>query len=108
VRLLRNQIGARRHWLIVKLESPQKNRFAIGAEVGVARRGSEILWRRVQPDSSYLSASDVRVHFGLGDRPEIEAVLVRWPDGKKERFRNVKPDRIVTLRQGTGRSELMN
>lgn len=101
VRLLRNQIG-RGHWLIVKLESPQKNRFAIGAEVGVERRGAETLWRRVQADSSYLSASDMRVHFGLGDRSQIEGVLVRWPDGKKERFRNVKPDCIVTLRQGTG------
>ena len=102
VRLLRNQIGARRHWLIVKLESPQKNRFAIGGEIGVVRSGTEVLWRRVQADSSYLSASDVRVHFGLGDRPEIEAVLVRWPDGKRERFRNVKPDCIITLRQGMG------
>ncbi len=105
VRLLRNQTGASGHWLIVKLESPRVNRFAIGARVAVVRRGQDILWRRVHTDSSYLSASDVRVHFGLGDRPEIEAVLVVWPDGTKERFQNVKPDRIVTLRQGSGHSD---
>ncbi|HEY7303408.1 MAG TPA: CRTAC1 family protein [Bryobacteraceae bacterium] len=101
VRLLRNQVRARGHWLIVKLESPRTNGFAIGARVGVLRQGQDTLWRRVHTDSSYLSASDVRVHFGLGDRPEIEAVLVVWPDGAKERFENVKPDRIVTLRRGS-------
>jgi hypothetical protein len=54
------------------------------------------------PDSSYLSANDVRVHFGLGDKPEIEAVLVPWHDGSQERFDAIKPDRIVTLRHGAG------
>src|SRR5437667_2737041 len=59
VRLLRNQVGARRHWLIVKLESPKLNRFGIGARVAVVRRGQDTLWRRVHSDSSYLSANDV-------------------------------------------------
>ena len=104
VRLLRNQVGARRHWLIVKLDSPKLNRFAIGARVAVVRRGQDTLWRRVHSDSSYLSANDVRVHFGLGDKPEIEAVLVHWPDGAKERFEGVKSDRIVKLRQGAGKA----
>jgi len=102
VRLLRNQAGARGHWLIVKLEAPRTNRFGFGARVAVVRKGQDDLWRRVHTDSSYLSASDVRVHFGLGDRAEVEAVLVVWPNGTKERFTNVKADRIVTLRQGTG------
>jgi len=39
----------------------------------------------------------------LGDQPEIEAVQVSWPDGSKERFESVKCDRIVTLRQGSGK-----
>lgn len=104
VRLLRNQVGARRRWLIVKLESPKLNRFAIGARVAVVRRGQDTLWRRVHSDSSYLSANDVRVHFGLGDKPDLEAVLVHWPDGAKERFEGVKSDKIVKLRQGTGKA----
>jgi hypothetical protein len=109
VRLLRNESAhngpaARRHWLIVKLESPLTNRFAIGARVAVVRRGRETLRRRVHTDSSYLSASDVRVHFGLGDQPQLEAVLVTWPNHTEERFEGIKADRIVTLRQGTGRA----
>ena len=103
VRLLRNQAARRNHWLTVKLESPKTNRFAVGAMVGLVRRAEDTQWRRVNTDSSYLSASDMRAHFGLGDRAEIEAVLVHWPDGSKERFTAVRADRIVKLRQGTGK-----
>ena len=45
---------------------PQGNRFGFGAWIGVERAGRPTLWRRVRTDGSYLSASDVRVHFGLG------------------------------------------
>ncbi|PYT84988.1 MAG: hypothetical protein DMG40_00445, partial [Acidobacteria bacterium] len=93
----------RRRWLTVKLESEKVNRFAIGARVTVIRRGNDALVRRVHTDSSYLSANDVRVHFGLGDQPEIEAVQVSWPDGSQERFESVKCDRTATLRQGSGK-----
>ncbi len=102
VRLLRNQTGSRRHWLTVKLESPKTNRFGIGSRVAVIRRGQDILSRRVATDSSYLSAHDVRAHFGLGDQADIEAVVVYWADGSQERFAPIKADRIVTLRQGSG------
>jgi len=105
VRLFRNQAGKRYHWLTVKLESPKTNRFAIGAMVGVMRRGEPTLWRRVNTDSSYLSAGDVRAHFGLGDNSRIEAVLVRWPDGSKERFEGIQADRIVKLQRGAGKQQ---
>ena len=103
VRLFRNRAGTRNHWLIAKLESPDINRFAIGASVAVLRRGQETLRRFVRADSSYLSSNDVRVHFGLADKPEMEAILVRWPDGLTERFERVQSDRIVTLRRGSGK-----
>jgi len=57
----------------------------------------------VHTDSSYLSASDVRAHFGLGTRASVQGVLVDWPDGSKERWDTVQADKVVVLRQGTGR-----
>jgi len=105
VRLLHNQIGSRRHWLQVKLEGARTNRFGIGARVAVLRQGQKPLWRWAHTDSSYLSASDVRVHFGLGEKPQLDGVLVHWLDGLKEKWDNIQPDRIVKLRQGTGRRE---
>ena len=101
-RLLLNEAGSRHHWLLVRLEAAKGNRLAMAAEVGVFRQGENPMWRRAHTDGSYLSASDIRVHFGLGDKPEIEALVVRWPDGTKEKWGTVRADRIVTLRQGTG------
>ena len=105
VRLLHNQIGSRQHWLQVKLEGARTNRFGMGARVGVLRQDAKPLWRWAHTDSSYLSSSDIRVHFGLGEKREINGVVVHWPGGLKEKWDSIQPDRIVKLRQGTGRRE---
>jgi len=102
-RLLHNEVGSRQHWLQVRLEGAKSNRFGIGARVGAVADGQEPVWRRVHTDGSYESANDVRVHFGLGTKTDIRAVLVQWPDGSNESWNNIQPDRIVTLRQGSGR-----
>ncbi len=103
VRLLLNQAGSRSHWLQVRLETSQANRFALGARVGVSLPQGKTLWRRVHTDSSYLSAGDSRVHFGLGNHSQPVNVTVRWPDGKTELWDAVPIDTFTTLRQGTGR-----
>jgi hypothetical protein len=92
---------SRNHWLLVRLEAANGNRFGIGAKVEVRQHGRKLL-RRVHTDSSYLSASDVRVHFGLGGDASIEQLIVYWPNGEAETWSKVQADRIVTIRQGTG------
>ena len=104
VRLLINQASRQQHWLEVRLDQRPGNRFGIGGWVGVERTGRPTLWRRVRTDGSYLSASDVRAHFGLGAAAAVTAIVVQWPDGQRERFTDVGADRVVTLRRGTGRS----
>ena len=104
VRLLVNQASRPQHWLQVRLDQRPGNRFGIGGWVGVERTGRPTLWRRVRTDGSYLSASDVRAHFGLGAAAAVTAIVVQWPDGQRERFTDVGADRVVTLRRGTGRS----
>jgi hypothetical protein len=80
-------------------------RFGMGARVGIERAGQPTLWRRVKTDGSYLSASDIRVHVGLGAAADIASVIVQWPDGARERFKGVAADRMVTLRRGSGAPE---
>jgi hypothetical protein len=117
-RLLLNQGTAGSHWLQIDLEQPGPNRLAIGAYVGVERTGRSTslgtgpstslgtgpptLWRRVRTDGSYLSASSPRLHFGLGASPAVDAVVVQWPDGQRERWTKPGADRVVTLKRGTG------
>jgi hypothetical protein len=103
VRLLLNQAGGGNHWLQIRVQQPSGNLFGFGAWVGVERSGKPTLWRRVRTDGSYLSASDVRVHVGLGQSAAIAAVIVQWPDGLRERWSDVTGDRVVTLRRGTGK-----
>jgi len=102
VRLLLNQIGTRNHWLQVRVDDRGGNHFGFGAWIGVERAGRPTLWRRLRTDGSYLSASDVRVPFGLGSSPAIDAVVIQWPDGQQERWTDIRTDRLVTLRRGTG------
>ncbi len=102
-RLLLNQSHSlnRNHWLLVRLEGTYGNRFGIGARIEVRQRGRRLV-RRVHTDSSYLSANDVRVHFGLGEDALIEKLIVYWRNGDIEAWDRLQADRIVTLRQGTG------
>ena len=106
VRLLLNASDPRRHWLSARLQGVADNSFGLGARVGVARKGQAPRWRRAHTDGSYLSASDARVHFGLGKARDIAAVLVQWPSGVRERFTKIEADKQVTLRQGTGQAVL--
>ena len=103
VRLLLNQVGARNHWLMVRLEAVQGNRQGLGARVGVLRRGAKPLWRQVHTDGSYMSAGDAGAHFGLGTAAAIEGVVVQWPGGQSEVWSDVSVNSIVMLRQGMGR-----
>ena len=104
VRLLINQVGNRSHWLQVRASQDGGNRFVFGAWVGVERAGKPTLWRRVRTDGSYLAASDTRVHFGLGDSLAVDAVVIQWPDGTRERWTTIAADRLVSLRRGSGTS----
>ena len=85
------------HWLQVVVRGGPRNRFGFGARVGVERPGWPTLWRRVGTDGSYLSASDPRVHVGLGDWTGPADILVYWPDGRSHREHSAKIDRITVL-----------
>ncbi len=105
VRLLLNRSETRNHWLQVRLRHDSGERFGMGARIGIERAGQPTLWRRVKTDGSYLSASDIRVHVGLGASAHIDAVVVEWPEGVRERWKDVAADRLVTFRRGSGSSK---
>ena len=89
------------HWSTLKLVGTRSNRNAIGARVTLsAADGTQV--QEVRGGGSYFSQNDLRVHFGLGTASRIERVVVRWPDGADEQWKDVPIDRIVTLTEGTG------
>jgi enediyne biosynthesis protein E4 len=96
--LLRNDVTGGNHWLKVKLLGTRSNRSAIGARV-VARYGAKQQAQEVASQSSFFSANDLRLHFGLGAATSAD-LEVLWPSGLKQRFANIKADRIVTIEEG--------
>jgi hypothetical protein len=99
--LLRNDAPrGNTHWLKVKLIGVESNRGAVGARV-TARYGNRRQTQEVLSQSSFYSANDSRLHFGLG--PVESAVLeIRWPNGKVETLENVAADQLITVREGAG------
>ncbi len=101
-RLLINEAGQDSQWVGLRLVGTESNpRDMLGARAGVFRAGRPTLWRRVTTGGSFLSASDPRLIFGLGDAPTIERVVVEWPDGAKEQWQ-AEANRYTVLRQGSG------
>ena len=101
--LLVNLAKNQNHWLGVRLIGTQSNRDGIGARVTV--RGPSRSWvDEVRSGSSYNSSNDLRLHFGLGQDPQVEVILVRWPNGREEAFPGGRADQFVALTEGTGRS----
>src|SRR5579871_1198163 len=98
--LLRNDITGNNHWLKVKLIGVKSNRSAIGARV-TAHYGGKIQAQEVLSQSSFYSASDLRLHFGLG--PAATADLdIRWPNGNKESVAKVAADHLIVIKEGEG------
>lgn len=51
---------------------------------------------------SYMSASDPRIHFGLGKRTKTNSLEITWPSGQIDRLTNVPIDKIIAVREGAG------
>ena len=97
--LLRNECRPVGYWLSLTLVGTKSNRDGIGALV-TATAGGLTQTRLCHTDGSYLSASDVRVHLGLGKAGYAETVSIRWPSGRMDVLRHVKADRFLTVREG--------
>jgi hypothetical protein len=102
-RLYRNVAPNKGRWLVVAALDPAcGGRDAYGAVVTVSADKQH--WTRwLNPGSSYLSSNDPRVHFGLGNVEQVDAIHVLWPDGTEEAFPGSRTNQRLSLRKGSGR-----
>lgn len=96
VHILHNETPTQNHWILLKLVGHKSNRDAIGAEVKLVT-ASGAQYATVTTASSYLSASDKRVHFGLGTEKIAREIDIRWPSGIKQTLTNVAADQILQI-----------
>jgi hypothetical protein len=94
--LLHNQTATKSHWILLKLIGHRSNRDAIGAVVTLVTSSGQ-QYATVSTASSYLSASDKRVHFGLGGESSIQKLEIRWPSGVRQTLMNVAVDQVLQI-----------
>src|SRR5216684_1851005 len=94
--VLHNSTQTQNHWLTLLLVGHKSNRDAIGAEVKLlTAKGSQMA--TVTTADSYLSSSDKRVHFGLGQETVAGTIEIHWPSGIRQTIKNVSADQILQV-----------
>jgi hypothetical protein len=103
--LYRNDQLAGNHSIRFRLVGTKSNRDAIGATVRIFSGGLSQS-RMVKSGSSYLSQSELPVTFGLEKRDRIDRVVITWPSGGNEEFKNLAAGRCYECTEGKGISPL--
>ncbi len=96
--LFKQAYKASGHWLILKLAGTKANRSAIGARVKVTI-GDHAQWQEVRSGGSYLSQSDLRLHFGLGTAQVVDRIEIIWPGGLRQVLQHQAADHILAIKE---------
>jgi enediyne biosynthesis protein E4 len=97
--LLHNNALHKNHYVNFKLVGTKSNRDALGARIKITAGGVNQI-REIVGGGSYLSQSDLRANFGLGDAKVISSIDVNWPSGAHQTFQNVPADHFYQLTEG--------
>lgn len=97
--ILRNQDTSHNHWITIQLVGQRSNRSALGARVHVVA-GALSQIDEVRSGGSYLSQSDLRLHFGLASANQVDRIDIRWPSGASQTFQNLACDHFYLVKEG--------
>jgi hypothetical protein len=86
-------------WLGLQLEGTKSNRDGIGAAVKLTGESGRVQYNHATTAVGYASASDKRVHFGLGADRTAREIEIRWPSGSKQVLRDVTTGQILKVRE---------
>jgi hypothetical protein len=99
--ILRTEGGPRHHWISVELEAAKGSPLALNARLR-ATAGDLVQLDEVRSGGSYLSQSDLRIHFGLGGHESVDKLEIFWPSGRAETLTNLKADHSYVIKEGKG------
>lgn len=94
--VLHNETKSGNDWLMLALTGHKSNRDGIGAVVEITTAHGK-QYETVTTASSYLSASDKRVHFGLGADDMAQTLVIHWPSGTVQTLKNIKSNQILQV-----------
>ena len=99
--LLRNDGGNANNFVTIRTIGVKSNRDGIGVKVKVVS-GDLKLIDEVRSGASYISQSDLRLHFGLEKRTKIDLIEIRWPSGTVDKITNATANKLLTVKEGQG------
>ncbi len=79
----------------------KSNRDGFGASLKLTAEGISHV-EQAKGGTSYMSASDPRIHFGLGKRTKIDSLVITWPSGQVDKLTDVSIDKIIAVKEGVG------
>jgi hypothetical protein len=103
--LYRNDQTSGNRSVRIRLVGTKSNRDAIGATVKLFT-GATAQTRMVKSGSSYLSQSELPLTFGLGKQDKIQRLVIEWPSGRTEEYKNLAANKSYQCVEATGISEL--
>lgn len=104
--VLMNRTKTANHWIGFKLIGHKSNRDGIGAVIKLdTSKGSQ--WYTITTSSSYMSAGDVRAHFGLGTDTKAKNVEIRWPSGIVQTLHDLDGNHYITIDEPTAGTKVM-
>jgi len=99
--LMRNETANGNNWISIKAIGTRSNPNGIGARVKVIA-GDLVQVDEIRSGYSYLSANDLRIHFGLAHHQSVDLIEIRWPSGLLQTLRNVPANQILTVVETKG------
>jgi hypothetical protein len=85
------------NWILLSLRGTRSNRDGIGARIRATLTSGANLYEHVSTANGIYSASDKRVHFGLGKETEVRSLEIVWPSGAVQTLPNVKANQILQV-----------
>jgi hypothetical protein len=99
--LFRNDQQSGNRSVRFRLRGTQSNRDAIGAIVRIEYGGISRLGM-VKSGSSYLSQSELSLTFGLGKSDHLDRVIIQWPNGRAEDFKDLQAGKTYDCVESKG------
>ncbi|HET8550015.1 MAG TPA: CRTAC1 family protein [Bryobacteraceae bacterium] len=95
--VLMNACPRDRHWFLLRLKGTTSNRDGMGARIKLTSASGRVQYNHATTSVGYVSSSDPRVHFGLGNDASARDIEIAWPSGKVQHLTNARADRILNV-----------
>ena len=96
-----NQVAPGRHWIQFELEGSAGNRSAIGARVELYWNG-RVQVQEISAAAGFAAQNQRPLHYGLGQAPSVDRVVIRWPSGASQTIANPQVDMRHHVKQPDG------